>query len=661
MRRFCRLLLLVLISVSAHAAGVVPTPDEETLNVPVTLAAKGMSLSDLAAVLSRQTGARVQATKEIADDKATVLVSKKPLREVLTGLELVSGGRWRWSVVRNEKGTAYELWEPSTSRSIRRQAEASLEGAMPEDVDSALDRIIETSKRDHAAIFARSSELIRLMKVRNLTTDEHEELVLLDSAIGVGPAAARMYRMLSPEVRELLTSGCKAYFDTNTSEPEWRIPPEIASGLAKAVAEATNNPRFETDLQHHAWNIKIAAASGKGVPTVYGEFSHYDPRADSSPQSSGGGPGFLLELPNSTPPTRAKPQLPMAPDDGTLSRQISFTTKELADEANLYDRVDTDPLVDAGRDDVLALLHRKLGVQVIADSRTGWSRFRPGEARTVADVLSHIGDKMVPKASPEWGWDGTYLFMREQYPYQSCVREIPNRVLTKAKTDVREQGCLSLDSVADTMYWTQRSEVFSTMHSQRLTREKGVDYRDKIGADLGGGGPVLTFYGLLTAVQRESILRGGLRVADLSPSQRDALPTCGKDEIEDREKRRAAERGVGVYNKNGLRIDKVQPGSESGWPDMVRLERRGSDRFFLYVGPILPSTAQPRAEMVTAPTPQAAWEKCVALYPTLAKSPHFFGTDANYVMVLTSPDGTTKEIAMPMVERVRVEGPPKGG
>jgi hypothetical protein len=89
-------LLSLLLCTGAWAGDEGAPADNQPMSKPVTLAVKGESLLDIAAMLSKQTGVKLRVTKDIAEQKVTIFVDSRPLKDVMDGLSTIG---YRWSVV----------------------------------------------------------------------------------------------------------------------------------------------------------------------------------------------------------------------------------------------------------------------------------------------------------------------------------------------------------------------------------------------------------------------------------------------------------------------------------------------------------------------------------------------------------------------------------
>lgn len=645
------LLLLVLSCACVRAEDTGTTPvSSSTLDVPVTLAAKGEALSDIAAMLSAQTGLKLRATSEIADQKATVFVDKRPLRDLMTGIETVFG--YRWSLVKEKDGQVYELWVTAKAKQARDAAVHGVWGKVWPSVDSMLRQVSQLSEESWDA---RNARLERLRDKKDRTPAESAQLGLLRSA-NIAGSLAQLYLTLSPDLIEALQSGCSVYFDTSTSESEWRVPQQIDTRLTTDLCRMYKWP----DRPARGYNIKLFLGMSGDQLGLSAECTTFVTGKDGSEKPRAG----IITSPcpdvviGDLQPDSPQPALPMAPDDGTLSKQLAFTAKDLADEADLYGQTDASSPIYANRSDVLALLHRKTGAQVISDHYSGWRVYLAKQTQTVSRLLDHIGDGVDPQGRPAWGWDGKYLYLREWFPYELDAAETPNRLLRQWRAGLIKRQCWDLEDaggVVSIMSGVQSAlneqPLFLTTNRDWVLKKRGVDYSKAIiDIDFPAMMP-LRFYGHLSDAQKRRVLADGLAVSSLSTSQLDYLAKCLETTLPDFGRAPTMLRRVGIY-RSGLRVDRPDPGFPA--PVSVRIEKRPSQTYALCV----PCKGSPIAEWhkVTAHSTEDALKQIRSQYPDLLKQAGVVGQDMGYVLVMVFADGSTKEFPVPLCEPVTVRG-----
>src|SRR5690606_22131693 len=105
------------------------------------------------------------------------------------------------------------------------------------------------------------------------------------------------------------------------------------------------------------------------------------------------------------------------------------------------------------RSDILALLHRKLGLQIIADHYSEWGSWDAATARPLKEILSRF-ETMRDCSTAEpcqaySGFDGEFLYMRAKDVRLCNAREIPNRLLRPWQAAYARHGCLGLNELGE--------------------------------------------------------------------------------------------------------------------------------------------------------------------------------------------------------------------
>lgn len=624
-------------------------PDAQALSKPVTLAVKGEALSDIADMLSKQVGTAVRVARDIADRKVTVLVDKRLFKDVLNELEAIFG--CRWSIVKSSSGvTIYEIAEPQKARLAREAAMKSAEDAVWEEWEARIRQAIQMSVTGDRK---KMSDIYKQMAMKREMTDEDRlQYGLYAAASDIGSCIGRLYLSLPPESREMLRSGCEIYFDTETSEPQYRIPKAIADDITTKLADWPHTPK-----PTGSYNFEIDASVSDGQLLSQPCCSQYTLDKDGK-WKPGGAMGGALCSPVVVPkarPTYPQTKLPRQGDDSILDKQTSFTARELADEADLFGQTESSPHIYAGRSDILSLLHRKLGLQVISDHYMGWAEYKPGEPVTARQMLTGewdtrsaeakafpwhgYFDTYKPRPAPDWGWDGSCLYIREQYPYELTAGEVPNRLLKLWRAHYAQRQYFDLDDTAGIDSLTDERSASWQRNWGRLIKVRGTDYSHAEYPTIGCTSE-FKFYGGLSDSQKRRVLSDGLRVQDLSLAQVDLLVQCIPEAEESQKASDSQLRRVGIY-KGRFRVDR--PGADSVMPASVRIDRRPSQNYALFID-------SPFGKQITAMSPEDALSQFRKQHPGLDKNPYFLGRDAGYILTLQFPDGTTKELPIMLYE-----------
>lgn len=561
MRTMCFvILLLVLLILTGVSAETVKAP---SLGVPVTLAVKGASLGEIADKLSADTKVKLRVSRDVADLKATVFLDKTPLREVMDDLATLFD--LRWDARDSEHGRSYELYESLKSRQER-------EARLSREADRAW-RQMDARLSAYVSDFPKSMDEFlasRQSAFDSVGTGGGEALGRLERQKSA--AGAVLLRSLPKQARDALLAGMTVRCDSLSREPEWLIPADVAQVLSGASGRTGLDDQSSAARILHV-NVTIQPSVSRGAEVLMigarGLITVEEFRQSGAVQgvpvnSRDAIAGSFSILPQPlgvsaslTPPNH----LPMEGGREPLSRKVSIAPTDLADEAAISGQTaDISPFY-VTRSDILAALHRKLGIQVVADHYSEWFRWSSQKEVTVESLVS----KVLRAPQSYWGWDGRALYMRtvDSPLWDDC--ETPNRVLKQLREDSAGQGELALDDLA-------RMAVLGDRRFDRILRDSRL-LEIKTSLDesyLGYTRSILALrlYGTLTSFQHKTASNSGVRVADLTPEQRAILATClagpmsstNPDDLRIR---------VGIY-KNGIRIDKPEP-PQSGDPVLVRM------------------------------------------------------------------------------------------
>lgn len=649
-------LLSVLFCTSILGAQEVSPPGDQDLSKPVTLAVKGEALSDIMAMLSKQTGLKLRGTKDIADQKATIFVDRKPLKYVLGSLCTIFG--YRLSMVKQSDGSkVYEVWESPKTKLARETATSDATAAAWQELDRRI--------RENAALTPSEQEqsrkacdqiLAKRKEGGSFTPEEQARLNALSGRFGSIIPIAKLYTRLSPTAIQALQSGASIYFDTSTSEPEWRIPQDIDSDLmARVTAEhdRSDYPGRPSD----GYNIEFQPLRSDKEAYVQC-LCTADWRGNGGKGSIGLHPCPEIPVADAMPEQQVR--LPSADDDGTLAKQFAFTAKELGVEADLYGQTERAAPIVVNRSDVLSLLHRRLGLQSISDHHSYWFGWNADGSQTVKDLLDRLPEMVARSdkgkgSNPIWGWDGNCVLMRERFPYRMDAAEPPNRVVRRLREDLAQDHLLDFDDVVEmaALAASQAGQLLSNWG--RLIKVSGGNYSDS--GDMNRfalADPAMKLYAHLTDAQKRAMRANGVSAADLMPNYFDDLATCFSltvnEELERLKQGNKYYRRVGIY-RDDIRLDKPEPGGITS--ALIQITRQESQHYNCWVADVV---GGPNAAEVNAQSPEAAWQQCQKQIPALAdtKRSYQFGRDMGYVILFIFPDGTRRERPIPLCTPVTV-------
>jgi hypothetical protein len=148
------------------------------------------------------------------------------------------------------------------------------------------------------------------------------------------------------------------------------------------------------------------------------------------------------------------------------------------------------------------------------------------------------------------------------------AKETPNRLLNRWRGVFTQKGVLDLDQLAEI---AQLSDEQIT-HLYDNTGLLGLAADNQMGIPTPVAGspvfPALRLYGLLAPSQQDQIFRNGLAIESLTPEQfnalREIVTTCSKHQLRITDPEKNSQFLVGIYDRNGQRVDKLGPGL-SNW------------------------------------------------------------------------------------------------
>lgn len=567
-------LAVLMLSITTYASPLFPS--DSVLGKPVTLAVKGKALHEILPSLEKQTGARLTVSREIEDQKATIFVDAKPLRDVMAGLEPVFRYRWSFRVLNGQR--TYELWEPEK---VRKEREDRWQKA----VDVAYQKL----DGQLAAMAKRASEM-KPAELKKSMDDavSHNDRKALDEASTAFDHCytglmARACAQLGPDASEAFHQGYRVCLSSTTDEQEWRLPTDITEGVTASFDGMITWGRVA-----QGWSVQEPHFTGLGLMlSVHTDPSQACARVGSSFLGGGSGASSLdichVDLLDAV--SLPKRTLPRIDDDSELRKTLSWKAEELAEESAVSQRPEASGRLYATRSDVLALLHRKLVLQVISDYYSCWHELPDETGHSVREILESFGRfpgapaedlKNLEKPDPtgytswrlhdrygyeaDWGWDGQLIYMRSKETVRDDARETPNRLLDRWREVVKLRSRLDLGEFAE----IAQLDDEQIRHLAQNAGFLGLSPENKTGIpepdDRFATYRALRLYGLLSSPQREEAFRGGIPVGSLTPEQYNALrdvlsaSVCEQRCIVEPDKPVALL--VGIYDQTGQRIDK---------------------------------------------------------------------------------------------------------
>lgn len=512
--------LLLLAGSAGYSASL---PNDAALDKHVTLAVKGEALSDVMPTLEKQTGARVRAAKEIADQKVTIYVDDKPLREVMQGLSSLFG--YFWSVKSYSTGTIYEIWQDEKSaKALTSQREKAIDAALR----AAWEKM--RFKAELAAKTPEEREALRVELSQGASKDSPQTKARVDAIAQVQKEplqgiCAGMLADLPQNYSSLLRLGVSVRFDTRSTEPEWTISTTTRKTIAEQLDNMTSQMSVTVsgmnlptgDVDPDSVNLNVAIKIQGSLLQILGTVAGMTkPPSDGSART--------MMFPRVRPVILAQEaigshvdpaKLPGGGDTSAWKDKAGITADDLTKASEAYPADARTGLLN--RSDILDILHRKLGLQVMSDHYSHWTRWLITEDMSVLDILKLLypieGAMALTTQKADWGYDGKLLYVRVRDILSADSSESPNRLVRHWADVYRDKGGLGLEEQADIA---------------ALGADQGMNLRMfgpylGIGNQIAFGTPALRLYGMLSQAQRQQAWAAGTSVDAFTPDQRTAL------------------------------------------------------------------------------------------------------------------------------------------
>lgn len=646
-----RVLAVVMLVVFASVMYAAPLPDDPALAKPVTLAVKGEALTDVLKMLQEQTGVKLRVDRDIADQKATILVDKKPLKEVMDGLSTVFGYRWSPETVSGSK--TYRLWEDEKTRRDRENQRQKACIKAWEQVDAIfeymtqfaqlkndeLEQLVDELSAEYAEKHENETRL-KLAAAKNLSTDP------------LSMAIVGFYQTLPESVMSTIKSGMTVHYDSASAEPEWKMPESVAGRLGevakpRSTIEQVDGKPIVVPLtgDEDDWTLARVNLGFSAIITndaaCLDAMVFIEQRPVVTTPASGQTPqmcntqvrlfskvfslaGERVSMATETSERR----LPRKQDGALAAMKASFNIQDIVEETGLAISSSGAP---ANRSDILAILHKKLGLQIISDHYSQWCSWTAEKTRNVEEFLPMFGEVYrAQKRTPsdvDWGWDGDYCYLRSMDAAGRDLRETPNRLLGRWRAAYVKSGSLWLDELGQIS----------------LLPEEQISVLKTNARYLGLGHEVVTskelrMYGVLSPGQRADAFSKGVRVADMTPEQR----SIAAEMAFLHDGRWAAVSGpmVGVY-KNGVRIDKPEQADDPYTPAEITMALRGAP--YMHHFKMKNDTGPAFVKMAQANTAEEAWQKVLAEMPD-AKEKLDCYQQRRFSMIVTRAQGASHKV-----------------
>ncbi|MEI6914450.1 MAG: hypothetical protein WCL39_04890 [Armatimonadota bacterium] len=395
------LLLIFLVLSGLHTASAETLQDNPKLRTNVTISAKGLDMAQVMQMLSEQTKVKLKAPEQqVADYKLTVFVDNQPAYKVMGGIARLYGLIWKAT------RDGFDVLLPADQATLDRESKsatwAKLRAVLDETVEFAR-RTDDEVEKLRLALGKRTKEIGKQEHPRDITELLFQRTALAPDVL----PSVRFYGSIPKDAQDAIWAGDQVWFSTASPEPKWAIKEPF-----KPIEE------LHTKYPTSTFDIGFMRAESDDMLGVYAHIEAND--ADSISGFAGGRLCAIRWL--SVPP------LPQQLDMPALQKKIELTPNELVKEANLphINRHNDPPTVN--RSDLLSLVHRKTGLQIVSDHITYY--FKGGF------LLEGTPIDMVKASSNfpwdfrlEWGGDGTFAYVRAKKPLQAQSFEVPSRVV----------------------------------------------------------------------------------------------------------------------------------------------------------------------------------------------------------------------------------------
>ncbi|MHB1001917.1 MAG: hypothetical protein ACYC27_21975 [Armatimonadota bacterium] len=546
--------MLLLIPTMLYAQSS-PLPKDPNLDKPVTLAVKGEELSDIAASLAKQTGAKLRIHKDIPRMKVTIFVDKQPLRDVMMGLETLF--RFRWSVVKKDNVDCYELWDTLKAREERLAGWEKTYADAWNRQDSKFRNLAEFAAKSPNELLAikkrideKAEQATQPGSVLILTPEESKARYAImgsyydpDQAFVPNADLVLFYNRFSPDILNALKSGCTVCFDSASPEPQWRIPDDITMRFNNSYNgkdDSRYGVRFFTKrtgskLSMHV-NMQAMNSRLGGMKTVIEDGINITEQAI---------PDYL--------PHDKFPEM--------FTKAFGIKREELSQETGINPAT-VDNIPYANKSDLLALIHKKTGAQIIADHYSFW---------TFADLSSEYAatDWIYNSSFPQryCGWDSKFFYVRTAASQGIDAAEIPNYLIRRWQDILANQGYLGMQELAEIATSLSDEQIETLKRNTvfyKLAESSAKPGNIGIWRNYDTGDPkisALRLYYKLNVKQRQQALSGGISTRGFNAPQRAALAEyLTIIDLPNTSTVGGLNYPVGIY-KNGIRIDKPGPAS----------------------------------------------------------------------------------------------------
>lgn len=657
-----RVLAVATLAVLANVTSAAPLPDDPALAKPVTLAVKGEALSDVMGMMQEQTGVKLRVERDIADQKVTIFVDEKPLRDVMNGLVTVFG--YRWSPETASGNRVYRLWEDENARRQREDLRQNAYSKAWEQADAIFDYMTQFSQLKADEIKQLVDKLtseyaekkdnetrLKLAAARNLSEDPRSRTI------------AEYYQTLPDSVQNAIKSGLTVHYDSASQEPEWKLPDDVSARIGEAtkskfvVAGIVRNADGSTRISEDQNDWKLDGVNLGYSAIITNESAGLDaavyirqkmtvsmPASGQSPPTTSVSETALSttyslarERAQQTDTTSVR-RLPRKQDGALVKMKVSFDSADIVKETGMPVSSNGAP---ANRSDILAILHKKLGLQIISDHYSQWCTWTAEKIRNVEEFLPMFGQMYRAQhempSDVDWGWDGQYCYLRSRDASGCDQRETPNRLLRTWQAAYARNGYLGLDELG------QISLLSDAQIAALRANVRHLGLGDEIVTS-----NLLRVYATLSASQRADAFGDDVSIARMTPEQRIMVGTIAFSS-DGRWPLPGSRVIVGIY-QNGLRIDKPERAEDN--PDapvtlkMSLTDEQTSEHYEVR------ADSGPGIRTIQAASPEEAWQKLQSESPNAKKTDLICIRRKSFAISLARAQGTSHSFSTSIPFRV---------
>jgi hypothetical protein len=536
---------------------------------PITLSETKIPLGSLVQKIATQTGVKLAANPNVADEPVAVVVRKLPARELLTHLaELLD---YRWRRLGKAGDWHYEIWQDAASRryeeTLRRDLAVYARKRLAEEVDQLavmaslsqeqIDAIIEAPPLAPAGV---TEPLTREQALTYFKSPEGQARGRrFDRAMQLWSptqrSLARFLKRLSAEQWNLLRAKGSLIFSSEPGREDLLLADDVAQEFRLSPPLATAPVYFrrsdsDTQAKVREQERKVqplwAAATGYwvmlqhnigkffeqyGVLTFHAGVHPLLPGEGSLAFSRLSGPGMGTELRLSIRPGQfhepaageAPHQDTLPADDPVLGAKQFFRPVLQQKPGNSGSEVPKDKFLD-----LLPEIARIYGVDIISDaygiSNSDYS-YDPNSPVSLASLLQEmVGERY------RWDRRDRLLRLRNRIWYLMRPPEVPLRLLQRWIQTYSQHGALFLQD------YVEMATALTDRQRSELTKSERVTYLPAYHEFCHASGvrDVLRLYASLTPQQRNALQRGQvLSPRQLDPPQRERFRVAFREALYD--------------------------------------------------------------------------------------------------------------------------------